>query len=116
MTDVLELFGESTTKFEALNRHLVLVTQSEILDYLKANFAFDHVDHQPRRRHAMQFHAYSFSKRKGVYALKLASRMSTDAEGVGWCLGLNAEPKVGMDEIVQQLERKLSPETLLQVA
>ena len=101
--------------FEALGRHLVLVTQSDLLDYLKQNFVFDHVD-QAKRRHAMQFHAYSFAKRNGVYALSLTSRLSTDAEGVGKCLGLKAEPKMEMDAIVAQLERKLSPETLLQLA
>ena len=101
--------------FEALGRHLVLVTQSELLDYLKENFAFDHVP-TARRGHSMQFHAYSFYRgRGGDYTLNLAARMSTDADGVGTCLGLRAEPKMEMDRIVEQLQRKLSPQTLLQV-
>lgn len=101
--------------FEALRRHLVLVTQSELLDYLKANFAFDHVA-TARRQHAMQFHSYSFHGENDGYTLSLASRMSTDAQGVGMCLGLKAEPKMEMGSIIAQLERKLSPQTLLQVA
>lgn len=101
--------------FEGLHRHLVLVTQSELLDYLKENFAFDHVA-KARRRHAMQFHSYSFRGRNGAYTLSLKSRLSTDADGVGMCLGLKAEPKMEMDRIVAQLVRKLSPQTLLQVA
>lgn len=101
--------------FEALGRHLVLVTQSELLDYLKVNFAFDHVT-TARRQHAMQFHSYSFRGKDGTYTLGLSSRLSTDADGVGTCLGLKAEPKMEMDGIVAQLERKISAQTLLQVA
>ena len=78
--------------FEALRRHLVLVTQSELLDYLKENFVFDHVT-AAKRRDAMQFHSYSFRGTADGYTLSLASRLSTDADGVGMCLGLKAEPK-----------------------
>ena len=101
--------------FEALGRHLVLVTQSELLEYLKAKFTFDHVS-TARRGDSMQFHAYSFYRGKsGAYTLSLATRMSTDADGVGTCLGLRAGPKMEMASIVEQLERKLSPQTLLPV-
>ena len=47
-----------------------------------------------------------------IYSIKLASRYSTDAEGVGICLGLKAEPKVELGRIVERLEGKVSQETL----
>ena len=100
--------------FEGIGRHLVLVTQSELLDYLRANFAFDHVA-QARAGDAMQFHAYCFEQRNGAYTVGLESRLSTDADGVGTCLGLKAEPRIEAERIVAQLERKLSTATLLRI-
>ena len=63
----------------------------------------------------MQFHAYQFRERNGAYFISLVSRLSTDAEGVGTCLGLKAEPKVEFGRIVSQLEKKFSEQTLLQI-
>lgn len=100
--------------FEALGKHLVLVTQTELFDYLRGNFEFNHVG-QARRADSMQFHAYAFERRDAVLSIRLASRSSTDAVGVGTCLGLKAEPKVALGKIVEQLERKLSQETLLPI-
>lgn len=100
--------------FEAIGRHLVLVTQSELLDYLRGNFAFDHVV-QARGGHAMQFHAYYFEQRNGAYTVGLESRLSTDADGVGACLGLKAEPRIEVERLTVQLERKLSAKTLLRI-
>ena len=101
--------------FEAINRHLVLVTQDVLLAYLQRNFNFDHVV-DAKLGHAMHFHSYSFRPSASGYAIRLSSRLSTDAEGVAACLGLRAEPKVELGHIVGQLERKLSDDTLLTIA
>ena len=100
--------------FAAVNRHLVLVAQDDLLGYLKGNFEFNHVA-GPTLGDAMHFHAYSFLAEGGGYALKLNYRLSTDAEGVALCLGLKAEPKLELDQIVAQIERKLSSATLLEL-
>ena len=100
--------------FSAINRHLVLVTQDDLLDYLRTNFDFDHVV-EASRADAMHFHSYSFLETDGRYDLRLERRLSTDAEGVAACLGLNAEPEIGLGEIVAQLERKISTATLLRI-
>ncbi len=38
--------------------------------------------------------------------------MSTDTAGIAECLELQAEPKVELEEIIEQLEKKISPDTL----
>lgn len=98
--------------FAAVNRHLVLVAQDDLLDCLRANFDFNHVA-GPTLGDAMHFHAYSFLAEQGGYVLKLKHR--TDAAGVAACLGLKAEPTLELGQIVAQIERKLSHATLLEV-
>lgn len=98
--------------FAAINRCLVLATQDDLLSYLKDNFEFGHVV-GAKGNDAMHFHAYSFRPSSDGFHIKLEQRLSTDADGVAACLGLRAEPKVELAEIVSQLERKLSADTLL---
>lgn len=113
-TTLVQLHHKIQT-FEAINRHLVLVTQDRLLTYLQDNFAFDHIG-AAKKGDSMHFHAYRFQERNGAYFINLASRSSTDAEGVGICLGLKAEPKVEIGRIISQLETKLSEQTLLQIS
>lgn len=98
MTQILELFGASTksdANWDAMVR--------------------DHHVVEASRADAMHFHSYSFLETDGRYDLRLERRLSTDAEGVAACLGLNAEPEIGLGEIVAQLERKISTATLLRI-
>jgi hypothetical protein len=39
------------------------------------------------------------------------SRLSTDADGIATCLGLQAEARVELDQLVDALQSKLSPAT-----
>ena len=100
--------------FAAVNRHLVLVAQDDLLDYLRSNFEFNHVA-GPTLSDAMHFHAYSLLAEGSGYALNLKRRLSTDADGVAACLGLKAEPTLELGQIVAQIERKLSSATLLEL-
>lgn len=45
-------------------------------------------------------------------SLQLAARLSTDAEGISACLGLQAEARVELEQIVMALQAKISPATL----
>jgi len=63
----------------------------------------------------MHFHAYRFGEQEGGYNIEMALRLSTGAEGVAACLGLKAEPKVEFTKIVMEVEKKLSPETLVTI-
>ena len=98
--------------FEALNKHLVLVIQDFLLEYLRNNFQFSHV-RDVRLGDPMQIHSYSMN-RKGErsYSLQLDSRLSTDSAGIATSLGLQAEANIDLEQIVQRLETKISRHTL----
>jgi hypothetical protein len=100
--------------FEKLNKHLVIVLQSDFLDYMRRTFSFEHIG-EARLGHAMQFHSYSLCMENARPHLELSSRLSTDSEGVAASLGLQAESSVELEEIISQLEAKLSDRTLLSI-
>ncbi len=98
--------------FEAVNKHLVLVIQDFLLEYLRDQFQFSHVM-KARLGDPMQIHAYRFNQKEdGSHSLNLDSRLSTDSRGIAICLGLQADANVDFGQIVQQLESKISPQTL----
>lgn len=101
--------------FESINKHLVLVIQDHLLDYIKKEFSFDHVNTQPLIGDCMHFHAYKLKKEGKDYKLVLDSRCSTDSEGISKLLGLNAEANVGFEEIAKILETKISDSTVFSV-
>ena len=63
----------------------------------------------------MQFHAYELSKETPAYTLKLKERISTDSAGIARCLGPQADTKVELRAILEQIEAKLPQSTLLTV-
>ncbi|HOV75285.1 MAG TPA: NotI family restriction endonuclease [Candidatus Hydrogenedentes bacterium] len=97
--------------FEALNKHLVLVIQDFLLEYLRREFKFSHLT-DARNGDPVHLHAYSMSPQELVYRLSLVSRLSTDSEGIAVCLGLQAETRVELARIIDQIESKLSKDTL----
>ncbi len=97
--------------FEALNKRLVLVIQDFLLDYLREQFRFSHLKNV-RQGDPMQLHSYRMAKQpNNSYKLELADRISTDSKGIAECLGLQAEAKVELEKIIEQLESKLSEQT-----
>jgi len=97
--------------FEAINKHLVLVIQDFLLDYLRKEFQFSHLT-DARNGDPMHLHAYSMSPQKNLaYRLNLTSRLSTDSEGIAVCLGLQAETKVELGKIIEQIESRISKDT-----
>lgn len=96
--------------FEHINKHFVLVVQNYLLHYMRVEFDFAHLGN-PRIGDAMHFHAYKLNESGGVWRLELESRVSTDAEGIAKCLGLQAEAKVELEVIVAELEKKISTNT-----
>lgn len=101
--------------FENLNKHLVLVIQDRLLDYMKREFRFEHLS-IARNTDPMHFHSYSLSKRSEGHRITLAERYSTDTEGIAVCLGLQAEANVELAEIVAAIEAKISEATLLTIS
>ena len=101
--------------FEGLNKHLVLVIQDELLNYMAGEFKFEHLS-MARNSDPMHFHSYNLSKKTDDFRLMLADRYSTDTEGIAVCLGLQAEANVKLTEIVTAIEAKISKATLLNIS
>lgn len=98
--------------FEHLNKHMVLVIQDFFLDYVRSQFQFDHLA-EARQGHSIHFHSYSLERHPDAqYSLVFRSRMSTDANGIATSLGLYENPNVELQQLMTQIESKLSPRTL----
>lgn len=102
--------------FESINKHLVLIVQDYLLDYIKKEFEFGHINAQPLIGDSMHIHSYKLKKENVDYKLILESRCSTDSEGISKLLGLNAEANIGFEEIARILEAKISDTTIFTIA
>jgi hypothetical protein len=111
---ILVQLNHKIATFEYLSKRLVLVLQDCLLDYMRGEFAFDHIK-GVRDGDPMQFHAYELRKETTAYTLKLKERISTDTAGIAMCLGLQADTNVELQTILDQIEAKLPQSTLLMV-
>lgn len=99
--------------FEHVHKKLVLIIQDRLLAYMTREFNFAHLRNPALIGDSMHLHAYRMEKQPDKsFKLAMQSRLSTDVEGIGTCLGLQAEARVELEQIVQALEGKLSPSTL----
>lgn len=99
--------------FESINKKLVLVIQDCFLSYIQRAFYFSHVNQQAQLGDSMHIHAYRMNRQANQsFKLTLDSRLSTNAQGITRCLGLQAEANIELEHIIQLLETKLSQETL----
>jgi hypothetical protein len=112
-TTLVQLHHKITT-FEYLNKHLVLVMQDLLLDYVRREFNFNHV-RGPRDGDPMHFHAYELREASHGYRLEMKERLSTDGNGIATCLGLQTSARVELAAILAQIEAKLPQSTLLAV-
>lgn len=98
--------------FEHVHKHLAVVIQDHLLEYMRREFSFSHLV-RARLGDPMHFHAYRLEEGTGKAHLRLAlvERLSTDIQGIANCLGLQASPKVELAEIVKVLEGKLNSDT-----
>ncbi len=101
--------------FEQINKHLVLIAQDHLIDYMLREFSFDHLTNPARVGDPMHFHTYRAVESKVDLRLESADRYSTDAAGIATCLGLQVSAKVELEEIVSRLESQISDETLLSI-
>lgn len=99
--------------FEHIGKHLVLTIQDYFLDYMKKEFNFGHLSEPSTVGDSMHIHAYSLKPEDSSFKLELVKRLSTDSEGMSTCLGLQAEAKVELAEIIKNIEAKISDDTLL---
>jgi hypothetical protein len=102
--------------FEHVNKRLVLVLQDKLFAYMTMKFTFDHLKNPAVLGDTMHMHTYRLDKQlDGSFKLGLQSRLSTDAEGIAACLGLQAEARLELAQIVAALESKLSSSTLFKL-
>lgn len=112
-TTLVQLHHKVET-FELLGKHLVLVLQNGLFNYMQREFNFGHIQ-DAKLGDAMHFHAYALLQQGDNYRLSLVSRSSTDANGIASSLGLQTSPNVELEVILALLQRKLSSKTLLRV-
>lgn len=98
--------------FEHLGRHLVLVAQDCLFDYMQREFSFEHI-RDARIGNPMHFHSYELLTEASGYRIQLMERRSTDADGIAQCLGLQTSPRVELEAMLRQIEEKLPQSTLL---
>jgi hypothetical protein len=99
--------------FEHVHKKLVLIIQDKLLAYMTREFNFAHLRNPALIGDSMHLHAYRMEKQPDKsFKLAMQSRLSTDVEGIETCLGLQAEARVELEQIVQALQSKLSPSTL----
>lgn len=101
--------------FEHIGKHLVLVIQDCLLDYMAREFTFDHLSEPSKIGDSMHLHAYGIKADNEAFKIELERQLSTDSEGISTCIGLQAEAKVEFDEIIKIIEAKLSDSTPLSI-
>lgn len=112
---ILVQLNHKIETFEGLGKHLVLVMQDVLLEYMMNQFNFGHIG-MAKLGHAMHFHTYSFSKdRDYKHKLHFSSRYSTDSKGMSLALGLQAPANIELDALLDKLKNKISSKTLLQL-
>jgi len=98
--------------FGGLGKHLVLVLQDHLVEYMRRQFQFDHLN-EARIADPMHFHSYAMAVTPAALRLQLAERLSTNADGIARCLGLQVTPDVDLEKILEQLAAKITPDTLM---
>lgn len=99
--------------FEHVHKKLVLVIQDKLLAYMTREFKFDHLCNPASIGDSIHMHAYRMDLQPDQsFKLSMQSRLSTDTDGIATCLGLQAEARVELEQILNALQAKLSPSTL----
>jgi hypothetical protein len=111
---ILVQLNHKIATFEHLGKRLVLVLQDQLLAYMRRQFSFEHIK-GVRDGDAMQFHSYELQRDRDGYSLQLIERVSTDTAGIAMCLGLQADTKVELQMILDQINAKLPQSSPLKV-
>jgi hypothetical protein len=112
---ILMQMHHKITTFENLNKHLVLVLQDCLMNYMKKEFSFEHISTVPKMGDSFHFHSYQLLANRNKYRLSLLARASTDTNGIARCLGLKAEANMDLEVVLKMLESKISKKTLLKL-
>lgn len=113
---ILVQMHHKISTFQHLGKKLVLVLQDDLLSYMKREFRFEHLSNPVRFADSLHLHAYRFGESEGMgYSISLISRLSTDADCIGECLGLQAEARVNLEDLLRTLAAKVNSTTRLKL-
>lgn len=104
-TILVQMHHKSET-FEYLNKHLVLIIQKPLYERMYSDFNFNDIS-GVRIGDPVHIHSYDFIRENNKLNLSLDTRVSTDSAGIANCLGLKAESKMELQDIINILEPKL---------
>ena len=113
-TTLVQLLHKIDT-FEHIGKCLVLVIQDYLLDYMYSEFNFSHLSEPSNLGDSMHVHSYKFTPDGKSYKIELDRRLSTDSDGMAICLGLQAEAKIELEVIIENIEAKISENTLFTI-
>ncbi|WP_454261988.1 hypothetical protein [Pseudoxanthomonas mexicana] len=72
-------------------------------------FNFGHLHNPAAMGDSVHFHAYEMGMQPDrSHRLALRTRLSTGVDGVGQCLGLQAEARIELEQIIAALQAKIS--------
>jgi len=100
--------------FEHLSKHLVLVVQDCLIEYMQREFSFEHIQ-DAQLGNPMHFHSYALLTEDSDYRIQLIQRWSTNTHGIALCLGLQASPRVELEVMLRQVTERLSQSILLSI-
>ena len=112
-TILIQMHHKAET-FEYLNKHLALIIQKPFFEYMKKEFSFSHIQ-GIRIGDTVHIHSYDFLDESKFFKLSLDSRVSTDTNGIAKALGLQAQAKVELNDILAIIEKKLTKENRLTI-
>ena len=113
-TILVQMHHKSET-FESLNKHLVLIIQQPLYERMRNDFDFDEIE-GVRLGDPVHIHSYSFNRENDLLHLSLHTRVSTDSSGIAQCLGLHAERRIELEDLINVLEAKLIEANRLRIS
>ena len=113
-TILIQMHHKSET-FEQLNKHFVLIIQKPLFEHMISDFNFGNIQ-GVRLGDPVHIHSYNFTADENQFKLSLDTRISTDSAGIANCLGLNVERRMNLQEIIDLLEPRLTPDHRLAIS
>jgi Restriction endonuclease NotI len=102
------------SSFESISKHLVLVLQDQLINYMKSEFDFSCFE-SAKIGNLMHFHSYELVSNNLGLSIELSERLSTDSVGIAKCLGLQKSQNMEYEYLVKKIQKRISEKTLLKI-
>lgn len=102
---ILAQLVQKSQLFASMNKHLVLVCQTPLYDYMAKNFNFSGV-REASLGDVLHFHSYDYLCEKDTMRLKLAHRRSASIEAVERIMGSEIDTKSEYHNICESLIKR----------